>query len=538
MNVAEFIINELINQGIDCVFGYQGGNITYVIDAIGRIGRIEYVQTYNEQGAAFAANAYGQVTNNFGVAVSSSGPGAINMINGIANAYYDSIPCLFITGNINTDTMRKDDRIRQNGFQEADIVSMVKGITKYAVTVQDAKEIKVILAEALKIMKQGRPGPVLLDIPHNIQRTEISEADILKTKEVKNIDTEVDIETLQIILEKLQTASKPVLLVGGGCRSETARREIEKFLEQIEIPVVASLCGIDVLDNNHKSYRGMIGSYGFSSSNKILQEADFVLVLGSRLDERQRSVSIDEFLKNAMVVHVDIDANELKNVRKDEISIHATVEQFMMEVNKRPLKNENGNKWLQETKDWIEEKTLEETLIFGLKTQKQLQNLVGEYPKDSIICVDVGSHQMAAAQAIRIGKDSKYLNSGGLGSMGYALPAAVGAYYGNHKKKVVCITGDGGIMMNLQELQVIAREKLPIMIIVMNNKELGMIKTYQDLAFEGRNYGAKWGYTPPDFSLIAKAFQMNYYKADEIEKGTKDLVVPAIFEIEVQNEEV
>lgn len=532
MNVAEYIVNELSKRNISHIFGYQGGNITYVIDAIGRTERIKYIQTYNEQGAAFAANSYAQITNNFGVAVSSSGPGAINMMNGIANAYYDSIPCLFITGNINVVSMRKDDSIRQNGFQETDIVNMVSGITKYAITVHNADKIDVILEEALNIMKMGRPGPVLLDIPHNIQRAEIVEKVSLK-KEIVESNIEVGNELFQDILNKLNNAVRPVLLLGGGCRSDTAKQQISCFLEKVDIPIVASLCGIDVICNSHRCYRGMIGSYGLPASNKILQEADFVLVLGSRLDERQRNVNLEQFLRDATVVHVDIDKNELKNVIKSEISICASVEQFMTEMNQRVTFNKRYDGWLGETKKWFKEKARESDLMCGSLVQDKLRTLIGNYAEDTIICVDVGNHQMASSQALRIGENSRFLNSGGLGSMGYAVPASIGAYYADSKKRVICITGDGGIMMNLQELQVIAREKLPITIIIINNKELGMIRTYQNLAFEGRSYGAKWGYTPPDFSEIAKTFNMEYFKVEEAKEFINNWAVPAIIEIEV-----
>lgn len=533
MNIAEYIISQLVKQGITHVFGYQGGNITYLIDAIGRNEHIKYIQTYNEQGAAFAANSYAQVTENFGVAISSSGPGAINMINGIANAYYDSIPCLFITGNINTATMRKSDKIRQNGFQETDIVQLVQGITKYAVTIFQGENIQEILAEALFVMKQGRPGPVLLDIPHDVQRAALvkkEEKRIIKTKTAAAAENSHLIGEIQ---EKIQKAFRPVVLVGGGCRSKLAKREIEKLLEQLPMPVVASLCGIDVLDNDHRCYRGMIGDYGLSSANRILQEADFVLVLGSRLDERQRTTDIDQFLSNAEVVHVDIDENELQHIKKDEITVHMTTEQFLTEINKRKLKNENSAEWLLHTEKWFNEKAEEKEVMCGYKVQKKLSSLVGMYSQNSIICVDIGNHQMASAQAVRIAAGSKYLNSGGLGSMGYALPASIGAYYGAPEKRIICITGDGGIMMNVQELQVIAREALPIVVIVVNNKELGMIKSYQNLAFEGRNYGTKWGYEAPDFSMLANAFHMKYYKADEISTIAEKITEPTMIEIEV-----
>lgn len=530
MNVAEYIVESLMKQGICHVFGYQGGNITYVIDAIGRRKTIHYIQTYHEQGAAFAANAYAQVTGKFGVAISSSGPGAINMINGIANAYYDSIPCLFITGNITTYTMRDSDNIRQNGFQEADIVSMVKGITKYAVTIRSVEDVPKILEYAILQMKTGRPGPVLLDIPHDVQRAEINYQPMDFVGEICESPLLSDSVAMEIV-KKMENASQPVLLLGGGCRSEVARREIHTLLQKMPVPVVVSLCGIDVLPNDHECYRGMIGDYGHSYSNQILQEADLVLVLGSRLDERQRCVSKEEFLKNADVVRVDIDRYELQNAHGKAMNICMSVEKFVQKLNEYTFTLKNSPIWLKETREWQQGVFDEKQLIFGSSVQNKLEKLIEQYVQDRVVCVDVGCHQMAAAQAIKIGKNSNYLNSGGLGSMGYALPAAIGAYYGKPDRKIICVAGDGGIMMNLQELQVIARERLPIMIIIMNNNALGMIKAYQDVAFEGRNYGSCWGYVSSDFQKIADAFEIDYYKVDET--LGKEIKLPAIIEIEV-----
>lgn len=531
MNVAEYIVKQLKELNIGTVFGYQGGNITYMIDAISQQDGMSYVQTYNEQGAAFAANAYAQVSQKFGVAISSSGPGAINMINGVANAYFDSIPCLFITGNINTAAMKESDLIRQNGFQEADIVSMVKGITKYATTIMEADTVPEILEHALKLMSDGRPGPVLLDIPHNIQRTEVLSV-IKRTEDVEKTDLE-SFDTNEI-WKLLQDAKRPVLLLGNGSRDGESKAYIKELLDKVPMPVVSSLCGKDVLDNQHPCYRGMVGSYGLPYTNKVMQEADFVLVLGSRLDERQRSVGIHDFLSSATVVHVDIDENELGHVNKNEIQIQALVKDFLSEFLKGADTSLDFKRWLQLTEDWKNEEIPDNCWIYGRKVRDKLIQLLGADIRDSVVTVDVGNHQMAAAQALYIGENSCYLNSAGLGSMGYALPAAVGASYANKGRKVICIAGDGGMMMNVQELQVIAREQLPVAIVIVNNQGLGMIENYQKLAFEGRLYGARWGYSAPDFKKLAESFGFEYYNAKEINDNTwLEKNQPVIIEIEV-----
>ena len=533
MNVAEYIVNILKSRGIDTVFGYQGGNITYLIDAISCEDNINYVQTYHEQGAAFAANAYAQVSQKFGVALSSSGPGAINLMNGIANAYYDSIPCLFITGNINTASMRESDQIRQNGFQEADIVGMVRGITKHAETVYQPEKLPQILEHALWIMQEGRPGPVLLDIPHNIQRAELR-GPITPQETLEEEPTKICDVVLETVYGKLKQARRPVLLLGNGSRREKVL--IKTFLSRFPMPTVVSLCGKDAVPNDHFCYRGMIGSYAIPSSNLVLNNADFVLVLGSRMDERQRTVGIKDFLKGAEVVHVDIDKNELRHVKNDEFCINVTVKQFLKEFLDYNFEDieDLHQMWIRTTDEWMKEPVPEEAWIYGSGLRMHLTEIFGEIVTDSVVCVDVGNHQMATAQILNIGEGSVYLNSSGLGCMGYALPAAIGAYYANPQKQIVLIAGDGGFMMNLQELQLIKREKIPIIIIVVNDKSLGMIENYQKLVFDARLYGSRWGYEAANFCKIAEAFELDYWnlcggKGSSILENSNQLLI----EIEV-----
>ena len=519
MNAAEYIVQVLKSEGIDTVFGYQGGNITYLVDAISREENIKYVQTYHEQGAAFAANSYAQVSQKFGVAAASSGPGAINMINGIANAYYDSVPCLFLTGNINTAVMRESNQIRQNGFQETDIVGMVKGITKYARTVYKPEQLPQMLRQALCCMQKERPGPVLLDIPHNIQRMELKES--IKQVRLKKSHLAVTVDAaFETVNKELKAARHPVLLLGNGSRGRRERILLKELLGRFPMPTVVSLCGKDAVPNNHPCYRGMIGSYALPYSNLILQKADFVLALGTRMDERQRAVDADKFLQKAYVVHVDIDQNELGHVKKDAFCLHMSVEQFLTGFldNAEEGTEDLHRAWVEETGRWMRTPEAGGESIYGHAFKKKLTEILGEVVSDCVVCVDVGNHQMAAAQILNIGEGSWYLNSAGHGCMGYALPAAIGAYYAAPDKEVIMIAGDGGFMMNLQELQLIKREKIPITIVVVNNRGLGMIENYQKLAMDGRLYGSRWGYEAADFCKVAKAFGLDYCSYC----GTKD----------------
>lgn len=513
MNAAEYIVKELKKEHVGTVFGYQGGNIAYLIDAISEEEGISYVQPYSEQGAAFAADAYAQVSGRFGVAVSSGGPGAINMVNGIANAFYDSIPCLFLTGNVNAASMRTDDRVRQDGFQEADIVGMVEGITKFSGSAASAGDIPGMLGRALALMREGRPGPVLIDVPHNVWRQEMPGR--LCAAPQAGMGTPCRgayREAAQEVYGRLMGASRPVVLAGGGCRAAGTPALLEEFLDRTGIPAVTSLCGKDALPNGHPCWRGMIGTYGLPYSNRVLQEADFVLVLGSRMDEHQRAAAPGAFLKDAFVAHVDIDAHELGHVVRDEYKVHADVGGFLECLLGFCLEKGQHGGWAARTRRYMEGPVPEGAWACGSGLKNILQRITGACPENSVICVDVGIHQMAAAQAVRVGRGTRYLNSGGLGAMGYALPAAVGAYYAAPDKRVICITGDGGIMMNLQELQTVAREGIPVMVVVVNNHGLGMIEGYQRRALGGRLHGSRWGYAAPGFEGLAGAFGIPYVR--------------------------
>lgn len=533
MNVAEYIVHRLKEDGIHTIFGYAGGNITYVLDAIGRCRGIKYIQTYNEQGAAFASNSYAQISGKYGVAISSSGPGAINMINGIANAYYDSIPCLFITGNVNSGTMRGDAAIRQSGFQETNIVELVRSITKYAISVSCDDSIDEIFETAVEIMKGGRPGPVLIDLPHNVQRMEY----VAKENSMQKNSTScvgMTNEEISRFTNALELSNRPIIIVGGGCRSDYAKRMISEFVQLNKIPVVSSLLGRDVIDNNSEEYCGMIGSYGHYVANEMMKEVDFALLIGTRVDERQRTVASEEFLMDAEVFRIDVDRAELGHTLVDKNKVNCSSERFLEQIYKYKIEN-SCTEWCQKCRRKYEEEIENRyDFMFSSKWGRALERVVGDC-NDKIICADVGNNQMFTAQRLQLGNNCSLLNSGGLGSMGYAIPAAIGASYADCSREVICIVGDGGLMMNVQELQVISRECLPIKIVVINNKSLGMIENYQRLAFEERYIGSKEGYEAPNLRKIAQAFGLEYYRYNELyqlHKTTKAVLI----EMEIDDE--
>lgn len=494
MKASDYAVKFLKECGIDTVFGYQGGNITHIIDSVDKEPDIRYLQTYHEQAAAFAACSYAQIRGCPGVAVSSSGPGATNMITGIANAYYDSIPCVFITGNVNTATMRKTDAVRQNAFQEADIVSMVRGITKYAVTVRQPTELAPVMQAAVQAAVSGRPGPVLIDIPHDIQRQDIEQFQRDDIPEA-HPHPEIDSKIMSRIIELLRLSRKPLILIGGGMHSVNSSK-FSRLLRACRFPVVASLCGLDVVEHSYPGFLGMLGTYGLPRANQALAECDVLLVMGSRLDERQLEVKP----LNAFIVHIDIDEHELGRAMNATLSVQADLSKSItafadaMETTQfsfcdwwRALPDQCGDEPTEFRADDI-----------GIWCN-------GLFKNGDILCADVGLHQMGLARRVKLSQN-RLLNSAGLGSMGYALPAAIGACYAAPEADVWCFAGDGGIQMNIQELETIKRENLPVKIIVVNNHALGMVRNYHEKAFAGRTVGTVQGYSAPDFRKIAEAY--------------------------------
>lgn len=512
MKVSDYLVNQLLNIGVKTVFGYTGGNITCIIDSIGRTAGIKFVQNYHEQASAFSANAYAKITQNIGVAIASSGPGAINLISGIANAYYDSIPCLFITGNVSSLTVSKNSNIRQSGFQENDIVQMVQGITKFCIKIENPNEISYYLEKAIFYATHGRKGPVLLDIPHDIQYADV---------DIKRMPHYVPEGRQRVFRFKMEeympmilNAKAPLILVGGGADSKQSKLLLRKVLLKYKIPVVASLCGLSVLNHNHECFVGFIGAYGNRYANLALRYCDLLLVLGSRMDERQIGGNLDSFAPDADIIHIDIDKNELHNVVKREIGLNCSVETFLSEfIEQTGTDSIEYREWNEILAVWKKRFSVDIS-SYGVHS---FFKYLSSFSDSSVVCADVGNHQMCVAQSYSFNCDEgALLNSGGLGAMGYALPAAIGAYFALDDARVICITGDGGMQMNLQELQTIKREGLPIKIIIINNQSLGMIEAYQQNVFSGRLFASVEGYSVPDFEKIAAAYEIPYIKVKDI----------------------
>ncbi|MGL6107479.1 thiamine pyrophosphate-binding protein [Romboutsia sp.] len=531
MKVSDYIVKFIKEYNVDTIFGYQGGMITHLVDSIFKEDGINFVSLYHEQGAAFAAEGYSRVSGNIGVAIATSGPGATNLVTGIASCFFDSIACIFITGQVNTYELRRNDNIRQEGFQETDIIKIVQSITKYSVSIKNAEDIKYHLEKAFFLAKNERCGPVLLDIPMNIQRAEVNE-DELKgfyyTDEhlemEKYILNEVDLNNdIQNVINLIKESSRPIILSGGGIRIGRAIDELKLFSVVSNIPVVTTLMGLDSIDSEHENYVGYMGSYGNRYSNLAVANSDLLIVLGSRLTTRQTSTNVKSFAREAKIIHVDIDNNELNLKLKEDISIRCDVKVFLTKIiNKLNIDDYkyDFSIWMDKIKNYKKQYPSYPTKIYKSEIDpNEIMHFIGDLcNKNTIFSLDIGQNQIWASQSIAIKKGQRVLNAGGMGPMGFSIPAAIGAWYSSKKSKIISIVGDGGFQMNIQELQTIIRDNIPIKIIIMNNQALGMIRHFQELYYDSKYYGTIEGYSTPDFIKVCTAYGIDSTKISSIDE--------------------
>jgi len=522
MKVSDAIAKTLLKNGVKTVFGYQGGSITHMIDSFEKMG-IQYIQNYNEQGASIAAEAYSRVcAEGIGAAIGTNGPGATNMITGIANAYCDSIPVLFLTGQVHSFAMKGEKRVRQESFQEIDIISIVRSITKYAVTVTDKNRVLQEIDRAIKVAKEGRPGPVLVDLPVDIQGEDI-DFDYLDKKIDNNSVSKEDIDNriIEKALEGLYNSKRPLVIAGGGIRLSKGVDLFRNFINITGCPSVLTLMGLDSLDASKEEYVGFVGGYGNRYANLAVQSSDYILALGTRLDQRQTGKRRDLFASNATIVHVDIDENELGHFIDADVRINVNLEKFLRVAIE--ISEERGKLqidcWKSQIEKWKEDYSdIKELKDVGLNPNLFLKKMSKYIASPSVVCCDVGQNQMWSAQSVRIkGECVRILNSGGLGTMGFALPAAIGAYYASPNSEFVAIMGDGGLQMNIQELQLIGSKQIPIVMIIMNNHSLGLIRDIHEKYYNNRCIGSVDGFSMPDLRKLAETYNICYDLIDRIE---------------------
>jgi len=533
LKASDALAKFLIAHEVQTCFELVGGMITHLLDSLAESGQFNIVSMHHEQSAAFAAEGVARYTRGkkIAVAMGTSGPGATNLITGIGSCWFDSVPCLFITGQVNTRELKGDKAIRQQGFQELDIVEVVRSLTKYAVRVDTPEELLPQLHKALTSALSGRQGPVLLDIPNDVQRADIP--DVLVEKWLNTPLTILQPNSpapneLAQLTSLCKVAKQPLICIGGGGRWAASMDDWLLAADALGIPYVSTLMGHEqvVARNN---YFNMIGSYGNREANWAVQNCDLLIVIGARLDVRQTGSDAEDFARDARVVQIDIDPSQLNNRVQADLNICLPAEDFF---NAFPLQSaifpalnpdwivtllkQRSQAQLNEYADW----EISPSEIF-----KKLNSLLSGYAVD-YVC-DVGNHQMWAAQNIRLSPNQAVHYSGGMGAMGFALPAALGIAL-QSLNKVIVITGDGSLQINIQELDTLNRLDVDVTIIVMNNSVLGMVKNFQDMYFNGRDQSTKKGYSSPSFANIARAYGITAHKVERA--SDLDVILPLIAE--------
>jgi acetolactate synthase I/II/III large subunit len=542
IKASDYIARFLYSRGVRTVYELPGGMITHLLNSLYEFKKIRVVSVHHEQAAAFAADATGRITGVPGVAMATSGPGAINLLTGIGSCHFDSSPAVFITGQVNRHELRGERAIRQLGFQESDIVTMAQPITKASWQVRTPEDLPQMLERAFELAIAGRPGPVLLDVPMDIQNTKLNvpePSDFLRSDEpLPAIDNATWAELKRI----LSHAQRPLVLVGAGIRAGNALSPLHKLVEALGIPVVNSLLAVDVMPYDHPLRVGMIGSYANRWANHALACSDVLLVLGSRLDIRQTGNDTAFFKGNRVIVHVDCEPGEINNRIPGCIAIHSELKPFL-EGALENLSASGRPEWvawraeIAALRDRFDDR-LELGSIQGINPNIFMHQLSAVSKAAGAYVVDVGQHQMWAAQSIEVQADQRWLTSGGMGSMGFALPASIGAAVSVAPRPVVVIAGDGAFQCNLQELQTVVRNRLPVKIVVINNHCHGMVRQFQQSYFKEQYQSTLWGYNTPDFARVAQAFGIascTVRNDSEIESGLhclwEDPSAPALIEV-------
>ena len=514
MKVTDYIVRFLVQRGVRQVFEVSGGMITHLLDSCYQLGAPQVVSVRHEQAAGFAAEGWARMTGVPGVALATSGPGATNLLTAIGSCYFDSTPAVFITGQVNRHERKGDRDIRQLGFQETDIVSVARPITKAAWLVESPEAVPEMLARAFATALDGRPGPVLLDIPMDVQRGDIAvdEPGAAKATAVQGATDGELTPAIDELLASLRKAQRPLLLAGGGLRCANAVEAFRQVVGELAVPAVHSLMGVDALACDDPLRVGMIGTYGNRWANLAMGSSDWLLVLGSRLDIRQTGSDVAAFQAGRTIFQVDVQRGEMNQRVTGCHTLWSDLNPFFAALRARLTKQDRAPRsaWCAEIaelrKRWPD--TAETQGAPGINPNAFMQALSQASTRASAFTVDVGQHQMWAAQSLRLAAHQRFLTSGGMGSMGFALPAAVGVAFARAPSPVVVVAGDGGFQHNIHELQTIAHHRLPIKMVVMNNRCHGMVRQFQESYFESRFQSTTWGYSAPDFARVAQAYDI------------------------------
>ena len=523
MNGAEYIAEFLRQRGSDKVFLLTGGACAFVVDAIARNPGIDYFCFQHEQAAAIAADAVWRINGKVGVTLATSGPGATNLLTGIACSYFDSIPAIHITGQVNQIEKQEylNAKVRQGGFQETNIVDMAKPVTKYAVKVDTIEQLKYELTKAYNIAISGRMGSVLIDVPMDVQKADAGENILYEPPEIESPLLDKEIQKIQEqIQNNFEMSSRPAVLIGGGIGLAGVNKEIMTWIQENKLPFGSSWHGLSYFDQTSSTYLGSVGVYGNRGANALLQNCDYLLVLGSRLDSRQRSGNAKNFAPNAKVQVIDIDIEELNKYISNKYQTNLLDLKQLPRVLKDMKSIKQNQNWLAYVGE-IREKYFNKNISTFAVKQKTLspyeviEKINKLIPSEAIVTVDCGGSQCWVHQAFRRTTQT-FFTSGGMAPMGYSLPAAIGASLTAPNRQVFAFTGDGGLQVNIQELQTLMHYKLNIKIIIMNNNGYGIIKQFQDSYFEGRYEATGRGVSNVNFEALSLAYKLSYTRVEKI----------------------
>lgn len=540
INGARMVLECLKRLGVEDMFGYPGGAVIPLYDEIYDFEGINYYFNRHEQGSAHAADAYARVSGKLGVCIATSGPGATNLVTGIMTAYMDSVPMLAITGQVPISMLGKD------AFQESDMVGITMPITKHNYLIKNIREVPRILKEATYIATTGRPGPVLVDLPKDVQLDSISYSEFEKLfaeeMELKSYKPNYHGHPRQIKLaaKAINEAERPVIISGAGVITAGASKLMQEFAEKMDIPVTMSLLGLGIMPRDHKLNLEMLGMHGTVFANYAVHNCDLLIAIGMRFDDRITGDTA-RFCPNAKVIHIDIDPAEISKNINANIPIVGDAKNVLLELIKR-VKDKKHDEWLAEIRNWKEEYPMRyEKSDEEINAQYLIETISKITDGNAVICTDVGQHQMWTAQYYKFSKGRNLASSGGAGTMGYGLPASVGAQVARPKDTVVAIVGDGGFQMTSQELMTIMQYKLPIKIVIVNNGYLGMVRQWQEI-FKDRRYSSVDLSINPDFVKLAGAYGIKAVriedpsKLEETMKEYFDYNEPVLFDVSVIRE--
>ncbi|NRR27918.1 acetolactate synthase large subunit [Bacillus velezensis] len=537
MNGALMLIESLKKENVEMIFGYPGGAVLPIYDKLYQSGLV-HILPRHEQGAIHAAEGYARVSGKPGVVIATSGPGATNLVTGLADAMIDSLPLVVFTGQVATSVIGSD------AFQEADILGITMPITKHSYQVRRPEDLPRVIKEAFHIATTGRPGPVLIDIPKDVAAFEGEfrydhEINLPGYQPVK----EPNYLQIRKLVEAVSSAKKPVILAGAGVLHGKASEDLKNYAEQQQIPVAHTLLGLGGFPADHPLFLGMAGMHGTYTANMALYHCDLLISVGARFDDRVTG-NLKHFAKSAKVAHIDIDPAEIGKIIETQIPVVGDSKIVLQELLKQNGKQGQTEEWKQQLSEWKEEYPLWYTddSEEGLKPQKLIEYIHQFTNGEAIVATDVGQHQMWAAQFYPFRKADKWVTSGGLGTMGFGLPAAIGAQLADRNATVVAILGDGGFQMTLQELDVIRQLNLPVKVVILNNECLGMVRQWQEIFYEERYSESKFS-AQPDFVKLSEAYGIKGVRISSEEEAEEELKKalsskePAVIDVRVAKSE-